>query len=359
MRFLKKICLLLFAAANGAFAQSGETPVLASYSFECKAGDSFIAVHPKNQSDFHGEVSDVGANSISQKTKIWNENCFAGTHYVLFSSGSLKGAWFNILSNDSSSVVLNIDSSEIAKINKSDSFRIIAHWTLNSLFPGGGGLMASEGEVAGVGCSYVFKYSYFDKNGEMQIPEGVNRAVSGVFYYLKNSGGGRWVMKNGSFDFDAGGEIIEPDSFLILRNPQDVRLNICGEVFKSASVLDFKNPSGEIWQENFFASPTLTSVKISSFAVLLENGIMNAGSLENPQNSDFIAVFDNSESGVNKKPSKIYVYDGGWFRLDSDFKNPVSAGGDILDSKDAVIFRFSRLAPRTAKRVKITPDYAE
>ena len=86
---------------------------------------------------------------------------------------------------------------------------------------------------------------------------------------------------------------------------------------------------------------------------------MNAGSLENPQNSDVIAVFDNSESGVNKKPSKIYVYDGGWFRLDSDFKNPVSAGGDILDSKDAVIFRFSRLAPQTAKRVKITPDYAE
>ena len=134
--------------------------------------------------------------------------------------------------------------------------------------------MASEGEVAGVGCSYVFKYSYFDKNGEMQIPEGVNRAVSGVFYYLKNSGGGRWVMKNGSFDFDAGGEIIEPDSFVILRNPRDVRLNICGEVFKSASVLDFKNPSGEIWQENFFASPTLTSVKISSFAVFLSADIL-------------------------------------------------------------------------------------
>ena len=263
------------------------------------------------------------------------------------------------MSASKNEIVLDISAPAASKISAGDEFKIIPHNTLGSIFKNCAGLKKSEGEVPGVGCAYVFKFSYFDSENKMQIPEGANRAPSGVFYLRKDAAGARWVLKGGDASKDYSAEIVEPGCFLIVRSPESFELNLCGEVLPAPVFLNFKNASIDGRQDNFFAAPALTELPISAFDCLIENSIMSEGSLQAPSASDCIMVFEKSNSAENPVPKKIYFYSGGWHRADGEFKNISPAAGDVLDFSCALVFRISKLNPLEEKLAQITPEYAK
>ena len=51
----------------------------------------------------------------------------------------MEGAWFNVLSNNEYALELEIGEAELSKVSAGDSFEVIPHWSLSTLFPDGGG----------------------------------------------------------------------------------------------------------------------------------------------------------------------------------------------------------------------------
>ncbi|MBR4598030.1 MAG: TIGR02597 family protein [Opitutales bacterium] len=358
MRLVKKIILPLALLLQLSFAQTYYSPICAAYNFSASQGDAFLTVPAARQIVFSGIVKSAEGGEIFADLSGASADCFAKKHYVKFVSGGLKGAWFKICANSLLSLELDISETDAAKISAGDEFKIIPFWTLDTLLPEGAGLKKSEGEISGTECAYVFKFSYFDFGGEMRIPEGINRAPSSVFYFRKDAGGGRWVLKGDPSLADCGGEILEPDCFLIVRTPENFEMVLCGEVFKLPKSLVFKN-LGEAAQDNFYAAPTLTALPITALNPLIENSIMAENSLQNPEAGDFVMAFAKSNSAENPKPEKIYFYSGTWYRTDAEFKNPAPAGGDVLEAGEALVFRLSALSPHSQKRAEIVPEYAK
>ena len=357
MRRLAIVLLLAPALFAAALEAAYESPVCAAYKFAAAAGDSYLAMPAGRPSVFSGRVSSASGSKIF--ASFGAGGVAAKSHYLRFATGALRGAWFDILSASGNEIVLDISASDAAKISAGDEFKIAPHNTLGSIFKDCQGLKKSDGGVPGVGCAYVFKFSYFDSENKMRIPEGVNRAPSGVFYLRKDAAGERWVLKGGDASKDYSAEIVEPDCFLIVRSPESFGLNICGEVLPAPISLNFKNASTEGRQDNFFAAPTLTELPISALDCLIENSIMAEGSLQDPAAGDCIMVFEKSNSAENPLPQKIYFYSGGWQRADGEFKNISPAAADVLDFSQALVFRISKLNPLQEKRAQITPEYAK
>ena len=82
----------------------------------------------------------------------------------------MEGAWFNVLSNNEYALELEIGEAELSKVSAGDSFEVIPHWSLSTLFPDGGGFTPNSSPVYGMGASTIYKYTAFE-NGKIVLDE--------------------------------------------------------------------------------------------------------------------------------------------------------------------------------------------
>lgn len=302
----------------------------------------------------------------------WVENVFVyqkgvqpDRYYVRFTSGKLEGAWFNIVSNSPYSLVLEISKNELSAVAEGDSFEIIPHWTLNTLFPDGGSLTKSSDYASGTNCSIIAKYTYLDGNGELMLPEGSNRTFQKFFYYRQRNGISEW-RERGSGETSFNDEIVEPNSFILLRQPEgvaDMELSFAGRVSNAPTALEIGNLSPDSGQDNYIALPSAGDVKLSELTeTLIDSGAMNSSSYAVIP-KDVLCVYDNSESKTNRAASYHYFYYSGnssprgWYFVGSGDPALRRADGHILKSGSAmVIIRQSRGRVEFL-RVKFTPEY--
>lgn len=129
--------------------------IMGAISFECPPnGDSVIGIPLRRETIANGILDSVNFDTLSiipAGETFWKENQFkydgaknSEHYYILFTSGALEGAWFDIIQNTSSSVSLNIGKNDLSLLDRGDKFEIIAHWTLNKLFPNGGVLKKND-----------------------------------------------------------------------------------------------------------------------------------------------------------------------------------------------------------------------
>lgn len=113
------------------------------------------------------------------------------------------------------------------------------------------------------------------------LPEGSNRTFQKFFYYRQRNGISEW-RERGSGETSFNDEIVEPNSFILLRQPEgvaDMELSFTGRVSNAPTALEIGNLSPDSGQDNYIALPSAGDVKLSELTeTLIDSGAMNSSS---------------------------------------------------------------------------------
>ena len=220
---------------------------------------------------------------------------YSSTHYVRFSSGNRDGYYYEIASNSATTLTVMANGDDLSQLAVDDTFSIIPHWTLDTVFPGGEGV-------------YETLFS-FNPLTQVFIPDvnssGENLALDTFFYK-----GGVWCRAddvNGNYD----GEILYPNTMFVVRHRQAGDTTICasGVVPMGKHVLQFDVlASGKNDHWISLDRPVPTTLAQSN---LVESGAFLESTFSfNPV--DVLFVYDESLN------IKTYFYlDGMWQRQDA------------------------------------------
>lgn len=110
----------------------------------CPGGSDTVVSIPFSQSPvFTGKLS-ASPVSASGETTITPDGTFTlgvnefadAPHYLRFREGSVHdGAWFEVVSNDASTITIETGSEDVTDSASGDLFDIVPHWTLATIWP--------------------------------------------------------------------------------------------------------------------------------------------------------------------------------------------------------------------------------
>ena len=159
---------------------------------------------------FKGAVLSLTADTLSLKGAFFTLNEFvfeAGVqpsqYYVEIDSGTAAGQRFNITANTGNVLTVDLDGGSLSGIAADDEVRIVAHWTLDTLFPTGRGITASTASTSG---------------SEISLPtaDGGNVDFSTAPTFEYRSDLGHWINTNDAAT-DAGETVIPHGATVVVR----------------------------------------------------------------------------------------------------------------------------------------------
>ena len=162
---------------------------------------------------------------------------------------------------------------------------------------------------------------------------------------------------------DASGEVIEPNSVLILSQPESQACSVeyMGEVPMCATSIELftiDDGSGAQNQDIYLASPSVADFALSELTgVLVESGAFAASTGVSSNPLDILYVYENKTSGHNIAPDNAYYYrNRGTVKrwLDS---NKSAADSNIIPAGSAIVIRKLANSEEFAARVKFVPSY--
>lgn len=362
---------MLSAAAYGAYAVSATSPVFGVYKVDCPAdSDTYIGISTTRTPEFSGVVEGVQTANfkiVAKGEPQWATNKFVyvassqpNHYYLKFTSGELEGAWFDIKSNDAYSLEIEIGSAELAKVAAGDSFQIIPHWTMSTLFPDGGGFLKATKIAATAGASILYKNTAFE-NGVV-YPTGANKAALESFSFRERGSAVGWrdAKKN-----DASDAVIEPNAFLKVAQPADgsSSITISGTIPMCATsfeIFTMEGESGTETQDIYLSVPSATDIALSELTtVLIDSGALvpSTGVAANP--TDAIYVYGNERSGKNLAADKLVFYRkrGSVAKWMDDNRN--DADSLTLKAGTAIVIRKKADTTPVAYRCIFKPNYTK
>ena len=255
-------------------------------------------------------VASLSASAVANNT-LTSGSTFTDVttepHYLVFTSGSLTGQWFEVVSTTGNDITL---SDDVSAAEDGSTFEIRPFWTLNTLFQNGDGVVASSDVDAPV-CFVLL-------NNPNAL--GTNLAPNQVFFYHDGSQG-----PAGWYNFDglstAGDQVLSPESFITIRNltasplstvvsgtvPVDVVVN---------SVLSRSNGS----QDSLVYNPYPSGITLSTSNLIASGVVRESSDVDNPL--DFVLLYSETITGTNPAPTGVFFYhDGsqgpeGWYNFD-------------------------------------------
>ena len=280
---MKTKIISILALIGLMFNANAESPVWGTYKVECPANsDTYIGITTTRAPVFTGKVQSVQngtTNIVAQGEPNWSANQFvyvAGSqtnhYYLKFTSGELEGAWYDIKSNGAYFAEIEIGSAELAKVQANDTFQIIPHWTLQTLFPNGDGFVKATSKST-TGITKIYKYTKYE-NGEIIYPTGSNNAPLVEYYYRERSPYFAWMSDSSTI---ATYDVIEPNAVLIIRQPSKApaSVSINGIVPMCKTSLLVSNLSATEDTDNYFAVPSRSDMIVSDFnESLIDSGVL-------------------------------------------------------------------------------------
>lgn len=367
-----KICIItLLYTHSSLFAAQ----IMGGISYECHPNSDTIIGITLNRIPVAGGIVDSvnleNKSIILLGTTSWKDGSFVYDavlnpehYYVKFTSGALEGAWFDIRANTNFSISLNIGRNDLSLLSKGDKFEIIPHWSLNKLFPNGGNLKKNNIPTKGTNCSIIAKYTYYDECGNLKIPEGVNNAYQKFFYYRDFNGDVGWRERRSS-NLDWGDQIIEPNAFIVLRQPEETEafiLKIVGQVSRCSSSVEVVSLS-ESNQENYMAFPSCADTKLAELTeAFVRSGLMES-SIGAVRPADALLVYDNSNYTPNRSPSGTYFYyagdlsEEGWYKAGTGSPSLRKADNTVIEAGSALVILKKSGPEDNFLRVKYKPSY--
>lgn len=230
-------------------------------------------------------------------------------YYVRFTSGTLEGNIYQIASNTTSAITINLNGDSAGDIADTDNLTVYKFWTLGTLMP-------QETQTTAVESVNNLA---FNRKTQIMLPdtasEGVNLSPNRIFFITPSG----WVDNDG---FGAADDtIIWPDSYMIVRHPISVTEST---TFATTGAVDTHtkfviplttNTDGA--QDNFVAIPRPVNVKLSDL------GLISSGAFTVSTNNlafnrrDQLFVYDNTTAAINKSATAIYFHNGtNWINND-------------------------------------------
>ncbi len=330
----------------GAVAQSVASPPIGFNKVVLKGGSDTLISLPFHQkpafTGLVGTVTDLTGNSVSAGEDVeitvsgspgWTPTGFIGSHYIRIISGVNDGYAYEILDNGAESIQLNGNGGDLSGILGTDTFSVIPHETLDTVFP----------EPAPAGVVYASTNPISVDGTEVLIRDNetmaLNKATIASFFHYN----GAWRKRGAAFTSDAGAEVLSPSTHFIVRHKAGVAdTQICadGRVPLSKHVIQIDVDAAG--NDNFISVDRPVPVLLNDFGSNLISGNIFAPST-NPisVDGDELFVYDNSIAVQNKSANKsYYYYNGAWRLRGGSFAVDVGADPDhALKPGEAVVVR--------------------
>lgn len=370
MKMKTKIITILALVALMLNANA-DSPIWGTSKIECPAdSDTYIGITSTRAPVFTGKVQSVQSgttNIVAQGEPNWAVNQFVyvdGTqndhYYLKFTSGELEGAWYDIKSNGAYFACIEIGSGELAKVKAGDAFKIIPHWTLQTLFPNGDGFIKVTSKST-TGVTKIYKYTKYE-NGEIIYPAGINNAPMAEYYYRSRSPYFSWMSDSTTV---AANDVIEPNAVMIIRQPAKApaTVSINGVVPMCKTSILVSNLSETEDTDNYFAVPSMSDIVVSDFnESLIDSGVFVSQTGKSNIGIDNLYVYDNhSDVGTepNRAPSHLYFH-----KNRSGTANWQESGAIVNDAQlksvhTALILRKRCTGTISTQRITFKPKYVE
>ena len=263
-------------------------------------------------------------------------------HYLWVTSGPLVGKWYTITSATSNSVTVEEDLATEGLV-ATNTFELIPFWTLDTLFPSGGGVPKSS--------------SVFAASAQVQLSnldgEGINIATGDSYIYSDGSDSGfgiseGWVNTNNPFGGNTGSVIISPASYITIRNetasPADI---INSGSVPTGNVANYVLSSSSGEQDSQITNPFPAGISLANSGLITDGVIRASSNAFTPL--DQLQIYPSSPSTINPGVASTYIYsDGsqsgigipeGWL----DINNPFGGlkNDDLIPAGAAIIVRRS------------------
>lgn len=269
--------------------------------------DSFVAIPFTRPNASSSAVASVASNIITVTSASWAAGQFvyssgvqSNSYYARFDSGALEGRAYNVITNDSNTLTVDLGSDALDSASTGDIVSIIPHWTLNSAFPNGAGILASP--------------SQGNRFTEILLPDnassGINLSATKIYYF----NGGLWKQV-GQGGVNRGDDVLPLNSYFIVR--QNVTTNSTMTALGAVAVAKLSLPLRGLTET---AQDNSVGLIRASAVTLNDSGLVSSGAFaESPfpgTRSDELLTFDNNVAQKNKSSSAIYYYwNNGWRRV--------------------------------------------
>jgi uncharacterized protein (TIGR02597 family) len=322
----KFIALLSGAAllASSAFAQGVATNPVGYVTVEAKNGsDTYVGLTLTKASDLTTSVASVSGLDINVTESV--AGSFAFTHYVLFSSGSQAGQWFEVTANDAGSLTLSggegvTDLGVDLGILADDAFKVIGFWEVNQVFPDGVGFAASADVFGPTSLIFI-------NNLEAA---GTNLSAAGSYFYHDGSSGFKaagWY-ENGTLA-NSNDLRLSPDTYFTIRNSSgaDFSFTLPGNV--PVDVIGTSVLSDTAAQDNQLVNPYPADLTLATSG--LTDVVAVSANVFGP--TDLVFLLDNDTVGTNKSALASYFYHDG----SSGFKAAGWYENGTLTAADSIV----------------------
>ncbi len=279
---------------------------------------------------------------------------YGGTHYVKFTSGGSSGKFFAIVSNDATTIMIDLNGDTLSAIS-GDTFSVIKFWTLGELFVPS----ASTADANTTGNAVVATTNPSLHKTEILIPNtgavGINLGSSAIFYLY--NGAWRKIGQLITTSFDS--YQLWPDSYFIIRQgtmtapATQTTYTVNGEVEAGNMVVNLRTQTS-VKQDNVVALPRPVDVTLNQLALGDTSAFVTT---INPSlHMDELIVFDNSSAQKNRAASAIYYYYSSAWRktgqpTTSDF------GSDVIMAGSGFMIRKAKVVGGPTSFWSNTPSY--
>lgn len=219
----------------------------------------------------------------------------SNTYYVRIESGALEGQYYDIITNDSTSLTLNLKGGSLAALATNDQISIIPYWTLSTVFVNGNGIVPSPSLNA--------------HNTEVLIPSqtnsGINFSASAPYFYYTNVSGLVWRQQGSSAN--QNDYKLLPNTYLIIR--QKVATNTTFISFGDVILTKVNIPltiNSTNKQDNAIGLTRPIAVSLADSGLIASGAFVPSSSLN--AHKDELLVFNNTTIGFNKSASAPYFY---------------------------------------------------
>ena len=274
------------------------------------ASDTFVSMPFARLADTSTLVSSTSSSNIIQVQGApgWTVDKFvfvsgvqSNTYYVRIESGALEGRYFNITSNTTNTLTLNLNGGSLTGLGNNDQISVVPHWTLGSVFGSdGNGIIPSTGTTIPARKTEVYVPNF--------TISGINISAGG--YYLFASGGSNTWRKTTGPATNANDDIIRPNSYFFIRH-KGVTTNTTfvslGDVLLTKAVIPLVvNASSK--QDNFISMPRPLELSLNDSGLIASGAFVPSTGTTIPTRKDELYIFDNSLTNIQKAAGNPYYY---------------------------------------------------
>lgn len=297
--------LLLAAAASGlAFGTTATTTPVGYLSVTVPANaDTTITPSLVLSPLYSGASTGISGNDVSASGlsagayATPNPQC-----YLKITSGPLAGAFFPITANTGSTITVAAGATTLQAQGfvSGNTFSVIKYWTLATLFPGGAGIGGTSDALNP--SSYLF---VADATGT-----GADRSSSKVYFYCTGdtelSLPAGWYDNADPFAGSIDNTPIDPTLLYTIRSAgTSTVVTVTGQV--PSTLANAEVVTATTVNDNYLAAPYPIDTSLAESG--LQSVIAATSDALNP--TEYVFVYDDLASGVNKSANSIYFYCSG------------------------------------------------